>query len=41
MGVADIRRLRGLEGENGKLKKLVAEAMLDIKAYKVVARGKP
>jgi putative transposase len=40
MDVADVRRLRELEGENGKLKKLLAEAMLDIEALKVVARGK-
>jgi putative transposase len=38
--VADARRLRELEGENGKLKKLLAQAMLDIEALKVVARGK-
>ena len=40
MEVADVRRLRELEGENAKLKKLLAEAMLDIEALKVVARGK-
>jgi putative transposase len=40
MDVSDARRLRDLEGENGKLKKLLAEAMLDIEALKVVARGK-
>ena len=40
MDVADVRRLRELEGENDKLKKLLAEAMLDIEALKVVARGK-
>jgi putative transposase len=40
MDVAEARRLRELEGENGKLKKLLAEAMLDIEALKVVARGK-
>jgi putative transposase len=39
MDVTDARRLRELEGENGKLKKLLAEAMLDIEALKVVARG--
>ena len=38
--VSEARRLRELEGENNKLKKLVAEAMLDIEALKVVARGK-
>jgi putative transposase len=40
MEVAKARRLRELESENGKLKKLLAEAMLDIEALKVVARGK-
>ena len=29
MGVSEARRLRGLEDENAKLKKLLAEAMLD------------
>jgi putative transposase len=38
--VSEARRLRELEGENTKLKKLLAEAMLDIEALKVVARGK-
>jgi putative transposase len=40
MEVGDIRRLRELEGENAKLKKLLAEAMLDIESLKVIARGK-
>lgn len=40
MEVADLRRLKELESENAKLKKLLAEAMLDIEALKVVARGK-
>jgi putative transposase len=40
MDVADARRLRELEGENGKLKKLLAEAMLDIESLKVSVRGK-
>ncbi len=40
MDVADARRLRELEGESGKLMKLLAEAMLDIESLKVVARGK-
>jgi putative transposase len=38
--VSEARRLKELEGENTKLKKLLAEAMLDIEALKVVARGK-
>ena len=29
MGVAEIRRLKQLEEENGKLKRLLADAMLD------------
>lgn len=40
MDVFEARRLRELEGENAKLKKLLAEAHLDIEALKVVARGK-
>lgn len=40
MDVPDAKRLRDLETENGKLKKLLAEAMLDNEALKVVARGK-
>ena len=34
MDVSDAKRLRALEGENGKLKKLLAEAMLDITMLK-------
>jgi putative transposase len=40
MEISEARRLRELESENTKLKKLLAEAMLDIEALKVVARGK-
>ena len=40
MNSSEARRLKDLEGENTKLKKLLAEAMLDIEALKVVARGK-
>jgi len=40
MDVPDAKRLRALEAENSKLKKLLAEAMLDNEALKVVARGK-
>ncbi len=36
MDEADVRQLRELEDENGKLKKLLAEAMLDIGALNVV-----
>lgn len=34
MDVSEARRLRDLEGENNKLKKLLAEAHLDIEALK-------
>jgi putative transposase len=40
MDVPDAKRLRELEAENAKLKKLLAEAMLDVDALRVVARGK-
>ena len=40
MDVPDAKRLKALEAENAKLKKLLAEAMLDNEALKVVARGK-
>ncbi|HEX7769757.1 MAG TPA: IS3 family transposase, partial [Dokdonella sp.] len=40
MDVPDAKRLRALEAENAKLKRLLAEAMLDNEALKVVARGK-
>ncbi len=40
MEVPDAKRLRELEAENNKLKKLLAESMLDIEALRVVARGK-
>ena len=40
MEATDVRRLREPESENTKLKKLSAEAMLDIEALKVVARGR-
>lgn len=40
MTVPDAKRLKDLELENSRLKKLLAEAHLDIEALKVVARGK-
>lgn len=40
MDVPDAKRLRELEAENGKLKKLLAEAILDKEALRIVARGK-
>ncbi|SDJ62273.1 putative transposase, partial [Dyella jiangningensis] len=39
MDVPDAKRLKTLEAENAKLKKMLAEAMLDNEALKVVARG--
>jgi len=40
MEVADAARLRNLESENGRLKKLLAEAHLDIEVLKSVVREK-
>ena len=40
MEAADAARLRNLESENNRLKKLLAEAHLDIEALKSVVRGK-
>ena len=40
MQVSDAKRLRSLEDENRKLKKLLAEAMLDNAALKDIASGK-
>ena len=39
MDVSDARRLKGLEDENRKLKRIVAEQALDILAYKEIAKG--
>ncbi|WP_139337038.1 MULTISPECIES: IS3 family transposase [Burkholderiaceae] len=41
MEVSEARRLKELETENARLKKLLAEAMLDMQALKVVVKGKP
>jgi putative transposase len=38
LGVSDVRKLRGLEDENRRLKKLLAEAMLDVAALKDILR---
>jgi putative transposase len=38
--VSETRRLKGLESENARLKKLLAEAMLDMEALKVSVKGK-
>jgi len=40
MEVSDAKRLRALEEENRKLKKLLAEAHLDMAALKDIASGK-
>jgi putative transposase len=40
LSVAQAKALKDLEGENAKLKKLLAEAHLDIHALKSVLRGK-
>ena len=40
MDVPDAKRLREPESENSRLKRLLADAMLDNEALKVVARGK-
>lgn len=40
MEVPDAKRLRELELENAKLKKLLAETLLDKEALRIVARGK-
>jgi putative transposase len=34
MDVSDAKRLRALEDENGKLKRLLADAMLDASAFR-------
>ena len=40
MDVSDAKRLKALEGENGKLKKLLAEAMLEQEVTREVLRKK-
>lgn len=40
MSVPDAKRSHELESENAKLKKLLAESLLDIEALKVVVKGK-
>lgn len=40
MDVSDARRLKALEDENAKLKKLLAESMLDAEALKVALNQK-
>jgi putative transposase len=41
MEVSEARRLKDLEAENARLKKLLAEAMLDMEALKVVVKESP
>ncbi len=36
---ADAKRLKGLERENGKLKRMVADQLLEIDALKEIAKG--
>jgi putative transposase len=40
MDFSEAQRLKTLESENHRLKKLLAEAHLDIEVLQVVARGK-
>lgn len=40
MGVSDAKRLKELESENTKLKKLLANSMLEVDAMREVLRGK-
>lgn len=40
MQVEDAKRLKALEAENARLKKLLAEAMLDTEALRAALRGK-
>jgi putative transposase len=40
MGVSDAKRLKELESENAKLKKLLANSMLEVDAMREVLRGK-
>jgi len=40
MNVSEAQRLKALEAENGKLKKLLANSMLEIDAMREVLRGK-
>jgi putative transposase len=39
MDVSDARKLKALEDENRKLKRLVADQALDIMCYKEIAKG--
>ena len=39
LGANDAKRLKGLERENGKLKRMVADQLLEIDALKEIAKG--
>jgi putative transposase len=41
MEVSDAKRLKALEAENAKLKRLLADAMLDVTALKDILGKKP
>jgi putative transposase len=40
MGTSDVRRLRELEAENARLKRMLSESALELDAIKDVLRGK-
>ncbi len=40
MGTSEVKRLRELESENARLKRLLAESVLEIDAIRDVLRGK-
>ncbi len=40
MEISDVRKLKSLESENARLKRIVAEQALDIQALKVVVSKK-
>jgi putative transposase len=40
MEISDVRKLKALESENARLKRIVAEQALDIQALKVVVSKK-
>jgi putative transposase len=40
MKADDVRRLKELEAENGRLKRIVADQVLEVQALKEIAKGK-
>ena len=40
MGISEVKRVKELEGENARLKRLLAESALELDAIKDVLRGK-